>query len=95
MWGGAEHAVSHLLYSRFWTKVIHDAGYINFDEPFLRLKNQGMLLAYTPGREIKKDVEINADRGGKRQRRTHRKLEGAAARRAFRRAGRANGYGVG
>ena len=59
--GGAEHAVSHLLYSRFWTKVIHDAGYINFDEPFLRLKNQGMVLAYTPGREIKKDADVNAD----------------------------------
>jgi leucyl-tRNA synthetase len=58
--GGAEHAVSHLLYSRFWTKVIHDAGLIGFDEPFLRLKNQGMLLAYTPGREIKKDEEVNS-----------------------------------
>ena len=57
--GGAEHAVSHLLYSRFWTKVIHDAGLIDFDEPFLRLKNQGMLLAYTPGREIKKDEAVN------------------------------------
>ena len=57
--GGAEHAVSHLLYSRFWTKVIHDAGLIDFDEPFTRLKNQGMLLAYTPGREIKKDEALS------------------------------------
>ena len=32
--GGAEHAVSHLLYSRFWTKVLHDAGLISFDEPY-------------------------------------------------------------
>ena len=56
--GGAEHAVSHLLYSRFWTKVIHDAGLIGFDEPFLRLKNQGMVLAYTPGREIKKEEDV-------------------------------------
>ena len=58
--GGAEHAVSHLLYSRFWTKVIHDAGYIHFDEPFLRLKNQGMVLANTPGREIKRDEAVNS-----------------------------------
>jgi leucyl-tRNA synthetase len=58
--GGAEHAVSHLLYSRFWTKVLHDAGLINFDEPFQRYRNQGMVLAYTPGREVKKDEAVNA-----------------------------------
>jgi len=48
--GGIEHARSHLLYARFWTKVLYDEGLIGFDEPFLRLKNQGSLLAYTPGR---------------------------------------------
>ncbi len=42
--GGAEHAVMHLLYARFWTKVMHDAGMVDFDEPFTVLKNQGMLL---------------------------------------------------
>ncbi len=42
--GGAEHAVMHLLYARFWTKVMHDAGLIHFDEPFARLRNQGMVL---------------------------------------------------
>ncbi len=47
--GGAEHAVSHLLYSRFWTKVLYDAGLIGFEEPFKRYRNQGMMLAYTPG----------------------------------------------
>ena len=41
--GGIEHAVLHLLYSRFWTKVLYDAGYIPFDEPFTRLFNQGMI----------------------------------------------------
>jgi len=44
--GGAEHAVMHLLYSRFWTKVMYDAGLIGFKEPFARLMNQGMLLSY-------------------------------------------------
>ncbi len=42
--GGAEHAVMHLLYARFYTKVMHDAGLIDFDEPFSRLMNQGMIL---------------------------------------------------
>jgi len=41
--GGTEHAVGHLLYSRFWTKVLFDLGYINFEEPFAKLLNQGMI----------------------------------------------------
>jgi leucyl-tRNA synthetase len=44
--GGAEHAVMHLIYARFWTKVMYDAGMIGFNEPFSCLKNQGMLLSY-------------------------------------------------
>jgi leucyl-tRNA synthetase len=43
--GGAEHAVMHLLYARFWTKVIFDEGLINFQEPFTKLHNHGMILA--------------------------------------------------
>ncbi len=42
--GGAEHAVLHLLYARFWHKVLFDLGLISHDEPFLRLVNQGMIL---------------------------------------------------
>ncbi|MGB0388419.1 MAG: leucine--tRNA ligase [Ardenticatenaceae bacterium] len=42
--GGAEHAVMHLLYSRFWTKVMRDMGLVDFDEPFPRLFNQGIIL---------------------------------------------------
>ena len=41
--GGTEHAVGHLLYSRMWTKVLFDLGYIGHDEPFKRLVNQGMI----------------------------------------------------
>ncbi len=44
--GGAEHAVLHLLYSRFWHKVLFDLGLVSTDEPFHRLFNQGMILAY-------------------------------------------------
>src|SRR5690606_2890861 len=42
--GGSEHATGHLLYARFWTKFLHDLGYISFDEPFKKLINQGMIL---------------------------------------------------
>lgn len=44
--GGAEHAVMHLIYARFWTKVMFDAGMLDFTEPFTCLKNQGMLISY-------------------------------------------------
>lgn len=43
--GGAEHAVMHLLYARFWTKVMYDEGLVSFEEPFKTLRNQGMILA--------------------------------------------------
>jgi leucyl-tRNA synthetase len=52
--GGAEHAVMHLLYARFWTKVIADAGLIDFDEPFAQLRNQGMLLSPVDGQKMSK-----------------------------------------
>ncbi len=45
--GGTEHAVGHLLYSRMWTKVLYDLGYIDHDEPYKKLVNQGMIVAYS------------------------------------------------
>jgi len=42
--GGAEHAVLHLLYARFFTKALQDLGYLKFSEPFLKLRNQGLIL---------------------------------------------------
>lgn len=42
--GGSEHATGHLLYARFWTKFLHDLGFIGFDEPFQKMINQGMIL---------------------------------------------------
>lgn len=51
--GGAEHAVMHLLYARMWTKVMYDAGLVEFKEPFKALRNQGMILA-PDGRKMSK-----------------------------------------
>ncbi|MBU4142927.1 class I tRNA ligase family protein, partial [Patescibacteria group bacterium] len=51
--GGAEHTVLHLLYSRFFTKVLHKLGFIDFDEPFLKMRHQGIILA-EDGRKMSK-----------------------------------------
>ena len=58
--GGAEHAVLHLLYARFWHKVLYDAGVVSTDEPFQKLVNQGMILGeveYTGYRRLGDDGE--------------------------------------
>jgi len=52
--GGVEHAVLHLLYARFYTKFLHDIGVVNFDEPFIKLFNQGMITSN--GKKISKSV---------------------------------------
>ncbi|MBI4787252.1 MAG: leucine--tRNA ligase [Chloroflexi bacterium] len=69
--GGAEHAVMHLLYSRFWTKVLYDLGHIPFIEPFTRLRNQGMILAPDGKEKMSKSKgnvvtpdEVVAEHGG-------------------------------
>jgi len=49
--GGIEHAILHLLYARFWTKLMRDEGLVKVDEPFARLLTQGMVLAETYYRE--------------------------------------------
>jgi leucyl-tRNA synthetase len=62
--GGAEHAVLHLLYARFWHKVLHDLGHLSSSEPFHRLFNQGYIQAYAyidergayvPAEEVEED----------------------------------------
>jgi leucyl-tRNA synthetase len=53
--GGAEHAVLHLLYSRFWHKVLYDRGHVPTPEPFTRLVNQGMILGEMEYAGFKKD----------------------------------------
>jgi leucyl-tRNA synthetase len=67
--GGAEHAVLHLLYSRFWHKVLYDRGHVHTPEPFMKLVNQGMILGEmeftvgTEGRRVSEDeVEKRGDK---------------------------------
>ncbi|MET0982479.1 MAG: leucine--tRNA ligase, partial [Telluria sp.] len=77
--GGIEHAVMHLLYARFWTKVMRDFGLVKFDEPFVNLLTQGMVLNETYYREDSSgkktwfnpaDVELVFDDKGRPQRAT-------------------------
>jgi leucyl-tRNA synthetase len=72
--GGIEHAVLHLLYARFWTKVMRDFGLVKFDEPFVNLLTQGMVLNETYYREDEsgkktwynpEDVELTLDEKGR------------------------------
>ncbi len=72
--GGIEHAVLHLLYARFWTKVMRDFGLVKFDEPFTNLLTQGMVLNETYFREEQSgklswfnpaDVELTTDDRGR------------------------------
>ncbi|MCR5289143.1 MAG: leucine--tRNA ligase [Treponema sp.] len=57
--GGAEHAVLHLLYSRFWHKVLYDVGVVSTKEPFHRLINQGMITSFAYQRANKTLVPID------------------------------------
>jgi leucyl-tRNA synthetase len=65
--GGAEHAVLHLLYSRFWHKVLFDLGIVSTDEPYQRLFNQGMILAFAYENEAgaKVSADLVTERDGK------------------------------
>lgn len=65
--GGAEHAVLHLLYSRFWHHVLYDLGYLHTPEPFKRLVNQGMITSFAYQRKNKSLVASDTveERGGK------------------------------
>ncbi len=65
--GGAEHAVLHLLYSRFWHKVLYDLGIVSTDEPYQKLFNQGMILAFAyeteTGAKVSGDLVEEKDGG--------------------------------
>ncbi len=58
--GGAEHAVLHLLYARFWHKVLFDLGFVHTKEPFQKLRHQGMILSYS-NRDSKGNYHVYED----------------------------------
>ena len=64
--GGAEHAVLHLLYSRFWHKVLFDLGYVSTNEPFKKLVNQGMILGNSAfiHRKIDSKIYVSSELAG-------------------------------
>ncbi|HEX4592182.1 MAG TPA: leucine--tRNA ligase, partial [Gemmataceae bacterium] len=64
--GGAEHAVLHLLYSRFWHKVLYDRGHLPCPEPFMKLVNQGMILGEMEFTHGPKHVRVTEDEVEKR-----------------------------
>lgn len=72
--GGAEHAVLHLLYSRFWHKVLFDLGIVSTDEPYQRLFNQGMILAFAY--ETEKGGKIPSDQAEEKDGRFINKITG-------------------
>ena len=76
--GGAEHAVLHLLYSRFWHKVLFDLGIVSTDEPYLRLFNQGMILAFAYENEA--GAKISADLAEERDGKYYNRETGAELR---------------
>ena len=57
--GGVEHAVLHLLYARFWQKVLYDIGFVKDKEPFIRLVNQGMIVSFAYQRKDKTLVPVD------------------------------------
>lgn len=77
--GGAEHAVLHLLYARFWHKVLYDAGLVSTKEPFSRLVNQGMITSFAFQRANKTIVPVDEaeqrDDGNYYEKSTGEKLE--------------------
>ena len=76
--GGAEHAVLHLLYSRFWHKVLYDLGIVSTDEPYQRLFNQGMILAFAY--ESESGMKIPADQVVEREGRHYHSENGTELR---------------
>ncbi len=76
--GGAEHAVLHLLYSRFWHKVLFDLGIVSTDEPYKRLFNQGMILAFAY--EDEAGAKIPADQIGEKDSKFYDKENGTEVR---------------
>jgi leucyl-tRNA synthetase len=81
--GGAEHAVLHLLYARFWHKVLHDLGHVSTGEPFMKLVNQGMIQSFAykdqRGALVTADLAMETSDGKFKHRKTGEPVEQVVA----------------
>ncbi|MFL6373107.1 MAG: leucine--tRNA ligase [Pyrinomonadaceae bacterium] len=98
--GGDDHAVMHLIYARFWTKVLRDIEMVNFDEPFRRLLTQGMVVGETFfddafGKRVYHSPEsVNVQRDGKGRITSARSKDGQPLKYAIERMSKSKGNGV-
>jgi len=98
--GGDDHAVMHLIYARFWTKVMRDIGLVKFDEPFKRLLTQGMVVGETffddssGKRAYHTPDTATVERDEKGRITTARSAEGKSLKHAIERMSKSKGNGV-
>lgn len=98
--GGDDHAVMHLIYARFWTKMMRDLGLINFDEPFQRLLTQGMVVGETffddaSGKRVYyKPDEVTVERDAKGKITSAASADGTKLKYAIERMSKSKGNGV-
>jgi leucyl-tRNA synthetase len=98
--GGDDHAVMHLIYARFWTKVMRDMGLVKFDEPFKRLLTQGMVIGETffadeSGKRIYHPAaDVNKSRDGKGKLTNAVSPDGRPLKHAIERMSKSKGNGV-
>lgn len=98
--GGDDHAVMHLIYTRFWTKVMRDIGLVDFDEPVTRLLTQGMVVGETffddsSGKKIyEQPGNVTVERDGKGKITSARSTDGRTLKYAIERMSKSKGNGV-
>ena len=98
--GGDDHAVMHLIYARFWTKVMRDLGLVKFDEPFLRLLTQGMVVGETffddstGKRKYYPAEQVTVERDEKGKITSARSSDGTTLKHAIERMSKSKGNGV-
>lgn len=98
--GGDDHAVMHLIYARFWTKVLRDLGMVNFDEPFRRLLTQGMVVGETfyddstGKRTYFPPEQVTVERDAKGKIASARSKDGVSLKHAIERMSKSKGNGV-
>ena len=98
--GGDDHAVMHLIYARFWTKVMRDLGIVNFDEPFKRLLTQGMVVGETffddstGKRKYYMPADVSVERDAKGKITAAKALDGTVLKHSIERMSKSKGNGV-